>query len=284
MAKRGLGKGLSALIPVKSNEGTTSLGTEEIEIEKIIPNLNQPRKNFEEESLNDLVESVKKVGLIQPIMIRPKGEQYEIVAGERRLRAATLAGVKKVPVVIRDVSDEESLQIALIENLQREDLNPFEEANAYLQLTENFGMTYKKIGEVVGKGRGAVSNIVGLLQLSKEIQELIIKNNISAGHAKALLPLRDEVKQKKIIERIISESLNVRQTENIVRFLLNTVGAEKLKKEARLESYKVAASRLSNFLDAKVRVRGNEEGGRIEIAFKKEEELNRILGTIVEKI
>ncbi|MBI4744753.1 MAG: ParB/RepB/Spo0J family partition protein [Actinobacteria bacterium] len=283
MVKRGLGKGLSALIPVKSNEEIDLSIVEEIETEKVVPNLNQPRKNFEEESLNELVESIKKVGLIQPVMVRPKGEHYEIVAGERRLKAAIVAGKKKIPAVVKDVSDEESLQIALIENLQREDLNPFEEANAYLQLSEKFGMNHKEIGEIVGKEGATIRSALTLLQLPLETQGLIIKNNIPAGHARALLPLKDAAKQKKIIERIIPENLSVRQVESIVRFLLNITDTKGAKKQAQLECYKTAAGKLSSYLDARVRVRGNETNGRIEIAFKTEEELERILIAIVEK-
>lgn len=283
MVKRGLGRGLSALIPVKSNEEIDLSIAEEMETERIIPNLNQPRKNFEEESLNELVESIKKVGVIQPVMVRPKGEQYEVVAGERRLRAAIVAGKTKIPVVVKNVSDEESLQIALIENLQREDLNPFEEANAYLQLSEKFEMNHKEIGEIVGKEGATIRSTLSLLQLPLETQNLIIKNNIPAGHARALLSLKDKAKQKKIIERIIPENLSVRQVESIVRFLLNVTDSKRAKKEAQLESYKSAAGKLSGYLDAKVRVRGNETNGRIEIAFKTKEELERILSVIVEK-
>lgn len=280
MAKGGLGKGLGALIPAGEMEEERLI---EVPVSDIVPNPNQPRKHFNQQALDEMVASIKEFGLIQPIVVRSKGTKYEIVAGERRLKAAEMAGLKTIPAVIRQSTDTESLEMALIENLQRENLNAIEEAQAYKQLIEEFKLTQTELAEKVGKSRVAIANSIRLLGLPESIKQLIIDGGISSGHARALLSLADEEQQIKLAERILIEGLTVRQTENIVR-LWQMVGVTKPKKRLlQPKAFKKLARAMTKALGAKVRVKMTPKKGKIEIDFKSVEDLSRVYEKVVAK-
>ena len=277
MTKRGLGKGLSALIPAID---TTPEGyVQQIEIGRIRPNPNQPRKRFDEAAFGELVASIKEVGLIQPVVVRPAEDGYELIAGERRWKAAKEAGFTEIPVVIKSSSDSESLEIALIENLQREDLNPIEEANAYLLLCEAFDMKHPEIAKKVGKQRPTVTNIIRLLKLSPEIQQMLIDGLISSGHARALLGIDDPEERLKVAKRIVEQGLTVRQVENIAGAA--PPSKKSLKEQTQPKVFKDMADRIAQALDAKVRVKMAGKKGKIEISFPLGK-LNEIVERLVE--
>lgn len=276
--RRGLGRGLSALIPSPPPE--EKLRLEEIPLGSILANPNQPRKYFDAQALEGLTVSIKEFGLVQPVIVRPKEENYELIAGERRLKAAQQAGLKTIPAIIKPSSDSESLEMSLIENLQREDLNALEEAAAYQQLIEQFSLTHEELAKRVGKSRPLISQTVGLLRLPVEIQRLIIEGNLSAGHARTLLGLRDAHRQIKLAERIIAENLSVRQVENIVRFLTMERSSRRLSQPKALRRM---ADALSQRFGCRVRIKMAGEAGRIEIEFKSIEDLERIYHLATEK-
>ena len=221
--KKGLGRGLDALIPEgKLNLGSLTEGTEkglmEISVDKIIPNPKQPRTIFSEEALEELAESIKKHGVLQPVVLRKiENNKYELVAGERRWRAAQLAGLKQIPAVVKEFSDEEATVVALMENLQREDLNPLEQAKALKRLIEEFNLTQEEVAENLAKSRTYVTNLLRLLNLPPVIQEMVEKGELTYGHARALLALEDSLKMSEIARRIIKEGLSVRATEELVK-------------------------------------------------------------------
>jgi len=278
LTKRGLGKGLSALIPsINPVEGGY---VQQISIESIAPNPNQPRKHFDEAAFGELVASIKEVGLVQPVVVRPKEDGYELIAGERRWKAAQAAGLTDLPAVIKDSSDSESLEIALIENLQREDLNAIEEANAYLCLTQVFNMKQEEIAKKVGKNRVTVTNILRLLRLNPQIQQMIIDGQISSGHARALLAIEDQKQQFKIAKKIVEQGLTVRQVESIAR--LSSLKSEKSQKQPQPQAFKDIAERLSQAFSAKVKVRMAGEKGKIEISFPLSQ-LNQIIEQLLKK-
>lgn len=245
-------------------------------MDSIKPNPLQPRKRFKDESLEELAESLKEHGVVQPIIVRPSGTGYELLVGERRWRAAQMAGLRAIPAVIRDAEPSECLQVALVENLHRDDLNGIEEATAYRQLMEEFGLTQDEISKKIGKSRSAVANALRLLQLPVEIQASVVAEEITAGHARALLALQGDPYQTVLLQRIIEEGLSVRQTEELVRRRLAGRGAEEAKKEKpkQLTEY---AELLSASLQAKVRVVQGKRKGKIIIEFKGERELARLL-------
>jgi ParB family chromosome partitioning protein len=275
VSKKGLGKGLSALIPGLAEE--KKLNVEEIPLSDISPNPNQPRQSFDEQSFFEMVESVRKFGVIQPIVVQPKGLGYEIVAGERRWRAAKEAGLKSIPAVIKRLEGPESLEIALIENLHREDLNAIEEAQAYKTIIEKFNITQEELAKKIGKSRVAVTNTLRLLELPEEVKEAIVAGNLSAGHARALLGLKDEKKIKSLAERVMTEGLSVRETEKLARLM----SLEKRKKPpAQPRVFREMARELSKILKAPVKVRMTSQRGKIEITFKKAEDLERIFSLL----
>lgn len=275
MSKKGLGKGLSALIPGLAEE--KKLNVEEIPLSDISPNPNQPRQSFDERSFFEMVESVRKFGVIQPIVVQPKGLGYEIVAGERRWRAAKEAGLKSIPAVIKRLEGPESLEIALIENLHREDLNAIEEARAYKTIIEKFNITQEELAKKIGKSRVAVTNTLRLLELPEEVKEAIVAGNLSAGHARALLGLKDEKKIKSLAERVMAEGLSVRETEKLARLM----SLEKKKKPStQPTAFREMAKELSKILKAPVKVRMTSQRGKIEIVFKKVEDLERIFSLL----
>ncbi len=275
MSKKGLGKGLNALI-------TSSVSAEQarhdmIPVDSISPNPLQPRKKFKEESLEELAESLKEHGVVQPVIVRPSGTGYELLVGERRWRAAQIAGIKAIPAVIRDAEASECLEVALVENLHRDDLNGIEEATAYRQLMEDFGLTQDEISRKVGKSRSAVANALRLLQLPVEVQASIVSEEISPGHARALLALQGDPYQAVLLRRIIEEGLSVRQTEDLVRKKLEgkVVPESKREKPKLLQDY---AEAIASGLKAKVKVIQGKRKGKIIIEFKGEKDLQRLLG------
>ncbi len=253
---------------------------EQLPVDEIAPNRNQPRKSFDKETFSELVASVKEVGLVQPILVRRVEEGYEIVAGERRWRAAKEAKLSHIPAVVKDSSDTESLEIALIENIQRDNLNALEEANAYRQLIEEFGITQAELASRVGKSRTAITNTLRLLQLADDMRQHLAEDKISSGHARALLSLDEEAAQRRLLERILSDELSVRQAEDLVR-LWKLAEKPRPQREPQPKAFKMVARRLKKMLGTRVRVRAALKKGRIEIDFDSVEDLERIYRLIL---
>lgn len=290
MAARGLGKGLDKMIPdiigetkekkqraeVKENSAETSVA-----ITKVEPNRKQPRKFFDEDALQELADSIRQFGLLQPILVQDRNDHYEIIAGERRWRAARLAGLKEVPVIIKNYTDQEIVEIALIENIQREDLNPIEEAQAYKRLLEEFNLKQDEVAERVSKSRAAVTNSIRLLKLGDKVQQMVIDDMISTGHARALLAVEDEEEQYALSQKIFDEKLSVREIEKLVKNLHKPAKAKKLDDKALQAIYLDIEERLKQKLSTKVAVTSKGEGaGKIEIEFYSHEDLDRILEMI----
>jgi len=280
MAKISLGRGLGALISEKKKTSTEQKDITEIEMKKISVSRYQPRKQFDEESLKDLSDSIKEKGVIQPIIVRPLSPgYYELIAGERRLRAAKKAGLNKIPAVIRNATDEDSLEVALIENIQRDNLNPLEEAVAYQRLANDFDLTQEQISEKVGKKRTTVTNTIRLLSLSKEIQNYIRSGHINMGHARALLSLPTPKIQIDLCLRIIAEGLSVRETERFVTETLHPDPAKK-KKVRRLgrDPHVIdMEEKLQKTLGSQVIIRNRGKSGRVEIYYYSIDEFDRLV-------
>ena len=275
MSRRGLGRGLSALIPSASQESHTNGDVYELAIEMISPNPDQPRTDLSDESLVELSDSIKKVGLLQPILVRPMGEGYQIIAGERRWRASRQAGLERVPVRVRSSSEVESLEIALIENLQRRDLNPIEEGRGYRRLLTEHQMTQAELADKVSKSRSTVTNALRLLDLPDEVQDMVYAGGMSAGHARAVLSVPEEGARLKLARRIVEDGLSVRETENLAR--LFAVGqTERAPRPVTPKSFKTVARQLRRRLATNVRVKLTKDRGKIEIDFQGEEDLDRI--------
>jgi len=270
--KTGLGKGMAALLPVVEDEGKSYFSCP---IEEIRPNKEQPRKTFDDEKLADLAASIKEKGIIQPLVVRRKGTHYELIAGERRWRAAQKAGLHEVPVVIQDVSDDTALEMALIENIQREDLNAVEEAQAYHELMEKFDLSQEELAKRVGKDRSTVANSLRLLKLPLEIKKDIIEDRLSMGHARALLALHDEEHIHAAREEILKRHMTVRETESLVKRLRENRPA-KPKRQPGPEMIDLV-EQLKRHFKAKVAVTGNGRKGKIEISFNDVSELTRII-------
>ena len=287
--KRGLGKGLDAMIPIQDSgtpENSASGNTDDkgaetiVRITQIEPNREQPRKNFDEDALQELADSIKQFGLLQPILVQDRKTYYEIIAGERRWRAAKLAGLKEVPVIVRDYTEQEIVEISLIENIQREDLNPIEEAQAYKRLLTEFNLKQDEVAERVSKSRTAVTNSMRLLKLCDEVQQMIIDDMLSTGHARALISIEDPEQQYTIAQKVFDEKLSVRDVEKLVK---NLNKPEKIKKEATEESgldiiYQDVAEKLKQSLGTKVEISSKGNGtGKIEIEFYNHDDLDRII-------
>lgn len=276
--KGGLGRGLDALI----SEATAETGSEPeatIDISKITRNPNQPRKNFDETALQELADSIKQNGVLQPILVRRIGSKYQIVAGERRYQASKLAGLKEIPVVVRDIDDKEVFQLALIENLQRSDLSPMEEANGYRQLIDSQGLTQEGLAKILSKSRSAIANTLRLMDLPTVVQEMIEQGLLTAGHARAILAVPTEEGRVELAQKVVKENLTVRQTENLAPLF----SVEKEAPRPRVptpQTYKRAARQLRQMLDTNVKVKQVRGKNKIEIEFRDEEELARILGQI----
>jgi len=294
MAARGLGKGLDAMIPKtipaiqedkivqQEIEKSDGKATETIvKITQIEPNREQPRKEFEKEALEELSDSIKQHGLIQPILVQDRKDHYEIIAGERRWRAARLAGLKEVPVIIRNYSEQEIVEISLIENLQRKDLNPIEEAMAYKKLMTDFDLKQEEVAVKVSKSRSTITNSMRLLKLSNKVQELVIKGKLSEGHARTLLSIEDSSVQDKVADKIIEENLSVRDVEKLVKNY-GKPAKEKPAINKELDIfYQDIAEKLKQNLGTKVQISGKGDGsGKIEIEFYTNEELDRIIARI----
>ena len=276
--KSGLGKGLESLMG-EANAEVGAAPEATLPLSKIKPNPNQPRKNFDKDQLAELADSIKKNGILQPILVRSKGKSYEIVAGERRYQAAKLAGVKEVPVLIRDIDDKEVFQLALIENLQRSDLNPIEEAQGYQKLLDDNGLTQEELGQALSKSRSAIANTLRLLDLPREVQNLMANGSLTAGHARAILAVPTEEGRIKLAKKVVDEKLSVRQTENLAP-LYSVSNDQRTPRPATPKSYKRAARLLKNSLGTPVRVRAVRGRNKIEIEFMDEEDLERIVTTI----
>ncbi|MCI7791959.1 MAG: ParB/RepB/Spo0J family partition protein [Lachnospiraceae bacterium] len=286
---KGLGKGLDTLISTeyvpakKSKEEDTTSGQAEtiVKITKVEPNREQPRKNFDEDALQELADSIKQFGLLQPILVQDRGDYYEIIAGERRWRAAKLAGLKEVPVIIRNYTNQEIVEISLIENIQREDLNPIEEALAYKRLLEEFNLKQDEVAERVSKSRTTVTNSMRLLKLCDGVQQMIIDDMLSTGHARALIPIEDEEQQIQLAQRIFDEKLSVREVEKLVKTILKP--DDKPKKEETPKNlqyiYQDIEDKLKEKLSRKVSInaKGKNGAGKIEIEFYSNEDLDRLI-------
>lgn len=276
--KRGLGKGLDSLFNDTSPETVEKNDFEkELKITEIEPNKNQPRREFDSEKLQSLAASIKEHGIIQPlIVVKNSSGLYTIVAGERRWRAAKAVGLKKVPVIVKEYTPEQVAQIALIENLQRENLNPIEEALGYKALVNEYGMTQENISKVIGKSRSAVANALRLLVLDDEIKAMLKKGEISSGHARAVMAIEDKEKQKILARRIVNEGLNVRQAENIAKYM-NRVHSEKkpqIKNKVEIEAF---ANKLSHGFGTKVKIVQGTKKGKIEIEYYNNDDFERII-------
>ena len=296
MAARGLGKGLDSLIPnalgeTKTKKETTAKSkTETIEgkepqtlvkITKVEPNREQPRKNFDEDALQELADSIKQFGLLQPILVQDRKDYYEIIAGERRWRAAKLAGLKEVPVIIRNYTEQEIVEISLIENIQREDLNPIEEAQAYKRLLTEFHLKQDEVAERVSKSRAAVTNSIRLLKLNEEVQRMVVDEMISTGHARALLALENPEEQYNLAQRIFDEKLSVRDVEKLVKHLHKPAKPKKVDDKTMQVIYQDIEEKLKQKLGRKVIVTSKGEGsGKIEIEFYNHEDWDRLLDVL----
>ena len=290
--KSGLGKGLDALIPAGNKKAPVKKETEPVIIEKIVekkgvetlkitevePNREQTRKNFNEDALLELSDSIKQYGVIQPLIVQKKGDHYEIIAGERRWRAAKMAGIKEIPVIIKDYSDQQVMEISLIENIQREDLNPIEEAMAYKNLMEEFHLKQDEIAEKVSKSRTAVTNSMRLLKLDKRVQQMMIDDMISAGHARTLITIEDPDVQYNIATKIFDEKLSVRETEKMVKLIQKPEVKKEKAEKVNSFIYKDIEEKIKAILGTKVTVdhRSNNKG-RISIEYYSNDELERIL-------
>ena len=277
MAKKlgGLGKGLNAIFI--ENDSEDNNGSVTLKISEIEPNRTQPRKEFDEKTLSELAESISKHGLLQPLLVRPLTlGGYQIVAGERRYRACRMAGITEVPVIIRELGDTETMELALIENLQREDLSPIEEALGYKTLMDEHGFTQEEVSQSVGKSRPAVANALRLLKLPQSILDLLKDGKISAGHARALLTLEDEQMMLKIAEEIISKDLSVRQTEKICKQKPKKIKKEEPEKKPSF--YSMVELALNESLGRKIKVSKNKgkQGGILQIEFYSDEELTEL--------
>lgn len=289
--KTGLGKGLDSLIPMTKKEKTAERKNVNIKeaknaetilkVTEIEPNREQPRKNFNEDALLELAESIKNFGLIQPIIVQKKEEYYEIIAGERRWRAAKMAGLKQVPVIIRTFSELESVEIALVENIQRENLNPIEEAHAYRRLMEEFHLKQDEIAEKVAKSRTAVTNAMRLLKLDERVQQMVIDDMISTGHARALISIEDPEEQISFAHRIFDEKLSVREVERLVQ-KMQEGKKEQQKKEEREDLFcRDIGEKLKEILGTKVVIRHQKNNkGKIEIEYYSNDDLDRIFGLL----
>ena len=284
--KKGLGKGLGALLTDTDNNAIDTnregkAGVLEVDINQVEPNKDQPRKYFEENALQELAESIQTFGIVQPLLVKKEDGYYSIIAGERRWRAARLAKLAKVPVIVREYNDADLLQVALIENIQRADLNPLEESLSYKRLVEEFGLTQDELAQKVGKSRSNIANMLRLLKLDKRVQPFLADSRLSTGHARALLPLEGDM-QLEIAERVMEEELSVRETESLIQKLSTQTAEAEAEKPAK--SKPTRSPMLSNFesdlkqlLGTKVSIKEKDDKGKIEIQYFSPAELDRLL-------
>ncbi len=275
MAK-GLGKGLDAIF--KGQEMVKGNQVEKIKVRSIKPNPFQPRKEFSDEALEELATSIKEHGVLQPIIVRKKGVSYEIVVGERRFRASKLALQNEIPAVVRDLTDQQMMEYALLENLQREDLNAIEEAEAYQNLMEHLSLTQEQLAQRLGKSRPYIANHIRLLSLPKEIQAYVVEGQLSTGHARALLALKNKKVMQQVAEKIIAEGLNVRQLEALVQQMMHSEGSKETKKELKKDLFiEEHEGHLRDYFGTSVQIKKGKHKGKIEIEFFSDDDLERIL-------
>lgn len=289
--KHGLGRGLDALIQPTKQESEAALPEEiknsmvELDIARVEPDRNQPRKTFDEDELEELAESIKEKGILIPLLVRPQEDYYQIIAGERRWRAARKAGLKKVPVIIRDdMTDQEVVEVQLIENIQRADLNPIDEALAYKRLIEDFGLKQDEVADRVSKSRTTITNSLRLLKLDERVQKMLIEDIISTGHARTLIPIEDPEKQYEYAQKALDEKWSVRDAEKEVKKLLSSSPSKKTKRklsDALSAVYADLENDLKNRLGTKVSILPKDEkSGKIEIEYYSKEELNDLIGKL----
>ena len=290
--KNGLGKGLDSLIPENKSvkpavkpekeEESVKTGEQMLKINQVEPNREQPRKHFEEDALLELADSIKQYGVLQPLLVRKRKDYYEIIAGERRWRAAKLAGVKEVPVIIKEYTEQQAVEIALIENIQRENLNPIEEAMAFKKLLTEFNLKQDEVAERVSKSRTAVTNSMRLLKLGEKVQQMIIDDMITTGHARALLAIDDEEQQYLLATKIFDEKLSVRETEKLIKSLKNPKKQVKVVKTVENAFvYDDLAEKMKRVLGTKVSISPKGNGkGKIEIEYYSDDELERMFEMI----
>ncbi len=283
MGRRGLGRGLSALIA--TGESVGGLKFEELPTTAIRPNVRQPRRSFPEAGIKELAASIQEVGILQPLVVRSTENGFELIAGERRLRAAQEAGLDRVPVLIREANENQSMELALVENLQREDLNPLETAAAYQTLMEGFGLSKEQLANRLGKSRAAVTNTLRLAQLPEKVATLLEEGKLTEGHARALLGLSTEEQMVRLAERIQDEKLSVRKTEELVREYLSGADQDdqpqsRQRSETPIE-FDQASRAMREALELPVRVKPLRTGGKVEIRFRQREELDALMALIV---
>lgn len=289
--KKGLGKGLGSLIPEVEEKNTKTKIVEKV-VEKIVkepadiylkinevePNRNQPRNNFDEDSLMELSESIRQYGIIQPIVVKKRENHYEIIAGERRWRAAKLAGLKEVPVIVKDYSDQEIMEVALIENLQREDLNPIEEALAFQKLIKEYNLKQDEVADKVSKSRAAITNSMRLLKLDERVQKMLIDDMISSGHARALISIEDKEQQYTLALKVFDEKLNVRETEKLIKNLQSPAKTTTKKVYENDFVYRNMENQLKESIGTKVVIKNKDNNkGKIEIEYYSKEDFERIV-------
>jgi len=274
MERRALGKGISALIPETDASAKETIMF--LKLSQVRPNPFQPREDFDTQSLEELIQSVKEKGVIQPILVRRTGDTYELIAGERRLRAATALQLEQIPAIVKNVEDQDSLELSLIENIQRQELNPIEEARAFQFLINKFNLTQERVAEVLGKARVTVTNTLRLLKLPQEIQEDIRKNRISFAHGKALLEIEDPNQQRRLAHDILAKGLSVRELESLVKMHRPKLSKQKMRVANREPFVAVLEEELQHLLATKVRISKNKKRGHIAIEFYSEEDLQRI--------
>lgn len=290
VGRRGLGRGLSALIA--TGESVGGLKFEELPTSAIRPNSLQPRRSFPETGIKELAASIREVGILQPLVVRITENGFELIAGERRLRAAKEAGLERVPVLIRQAAENESMELALVENLQREDLNPLETAAAYQALMDSFGFTKEQLAERLGKSRAAVTNTLRIIQLPERIRTLIQDGKLTEGHARAILGLKTEEQMDYLVGRIQNEKLSVRRTEELVREMLS--GQHSEQKSRREENpaensteedneFEQASRMITDAIELPVKVKQSRRGGKVEIRFRQREELEAIVSLLTSK-
>lgn len=278
MERKALGKGISALIPEKETEPKNEIIN--VQTDQIKPNPFQPREDFDTQSIAELAQSIKEKGVIQPLLVRRKGDYYELIAGERRLRAANLLNIKEIPIIVREAEDQDSLELALIENIQRQGLNPIEEAHAYQYLIDKFKVTQEKISNGLGKARVTITNTLRLLRLPQEIQEEIKKGRISFAHGKTLLEIEDANQQRRLAQEIISKGLSVRELENLIRMQRPRGIKRRMGESAREPYVTVLEEELQQALGTKVRISKRKKRGHIYIEFYSQQDLERIVNIL----
>ena len=285
MNRKALGKGINALIPNFETEvpaSTPTSGMVELLIDEISPGDTQPRKDFNDEKLKELEDSIRENGVIQPIVVQKQGEGYEIICGERRWRASRKAGLKKIPAVIREVSNTQSLKMALIENIHRQDLNPIEEAQAYKRLSHEFGLTQEVIAKQVGKNRATVANYLRLLKLSKAFQDDLITGQLTMGHARAMLSLETEAEMEEARREVLKKNMNVRQIESYIQAKKRTAGEKPKAKVDRKDIFiKDLEKQFERHLGTKVEITPGKKGGKLVVLYYSIDDLNRIHDMIV---